>query len=188
MRFAQMDTRKRAWRRSRLLSLMSKRCFAPSATLASLLSVVMLAGMTSNAAAVQSQRDAASSGCENPATAPLQVPSPDWREQVVYMLFIDRFNDGNPDNNDQGYGEYNPSLESHFSGGDIQGLRGQLDYLKDLGVTAVWVTPPVLNQWWSTPYEATGWHGYWAVDFKKVDPLFFVAWDRLRETEQEEGT
>ena len=172
MRFAQMDTRKRDWRRSRLLSLMSKTRFAPSAPLAFLLSVVMLAGMTSNAAAVQSQSDATSSGCENPATAPLQVPSPDWREQVVYMLFIDRFNDGNPDNNDQGYGEYNPSLESHFSGGDIQGLRDQLDYLKDLGVTAVWVTPPVLNQWWSTPYEATGWHGYWAVDFKKVDPHF----------------
>ena len=137
-----------------------------------LLSIVLLTAVTSNSAGAQSQIATASSGCDNPAAAPLQVPSPDWREQVVYMLFIDRFNDGNPLNNDQGYGEYNPSLESHFSGGDIQGLRDKLDYLKGLGVTAVWVTPPVLNQWWSTPYEATGWHGYWAVDFKKVDPHF----------------
>ena len=137
-----------------------------------LLSIVLLTAVTSNSAGAQSHIATASSGCDNPAAAPLQVPSPDWREQVVYMLFIDRFNDGNPLNNDQGYGEYNPSLESHFSGGDIQGLRDKLDYLKGLGVTAVWVTPPVLNQWWSSPYEATGWHGYWAVDFKKVDPHF----------------
>lgn len=110
--------------------------------------------------------------CRSPESAPLHVPSPDWREQIVYMLFIDRFNDGDPTNNDQGYGEYNPALETHFSGGDLRGLRDKLDYLKALGVTAVWVTPPVLNQWWSSPYEATGWHGYWAVDFKKVDPHF----------------
>ena len=110
--------------------------------------------------------------CQSPESAPLHVPSPDWREQIVYMLFIDRFNDGDPTNNDQGYGEYNPALETHFSGGDLRGLRDKLDYLKALGVTAVWVTPPVLNQWWSSPYEATGWHGYWAVDFKKVDPHF----------------
>ena len=133
---------------------------------------MLFAGVTSSPAGAQSRDGMVSSGCDNPATAPLQVPSPDWREQVVYMLFIDRFNDGNPVNNDQGYGEYNPGLESHFSGGDIQGLRDKLDYLKDLGVTAVWVTPPVLNQWWSTPYEAAGWHGYWAVDFKKIDPHF----------------
>ena len=61
-----------------------------------------------------------------------------------FVLFIDRFNDGDPTNNDQGYGEYNPALETHFSGGDLRGLRNKLDCLKALGVTAVWVTPPVL--------------------------------------------
>ena len=44
--------------------------------------------------------------------------------------------------------------------------------IEELGVTAIWQTPPVLNQWWSTPYSAAGWHGYWAVNFKEVDPHF----------------
>ena len=102
----------------------------------------------------------------------LHVPSPDWRDQVIYMLMTDRFDDGDPSNNDQGYGEYDPSQPSHFSGGDIQGVIDRLDYLSALGVTAVWITPPLYNQWWSTPYQATGWHGYWPVHFQEVDPHY----------------
>ncbi|MYF68600.1 MAG: hypothetical protein F4181_00860, partial [Proteobacteria bacterium] len=49
----------------------------------------------------------------------LHVPSPDWRDQVIYMLMTDRFDDGDPTNNDQGYGEYAHSQPSHFSGGDF---------------------------------------------------------------------
>lgn len=102
----------------------------------------------------------------------LHVPSPDWRDQVIYMLMIDRFDDGDPTNNDQGYGEYDPSQPSHFSGGDFQGVIDRLDYLRTLGVTAVWITPPLYNQWWSTPYQAAGWHGYWPVHFQEVDPHY----------------
>ena len=102
----------------------------------------------------------------------LHVPSPDWRDQVIYMLMIDRFNDGDPTNNDQGYGEYDPARASHFSGGDLQGVIDRLEYIRSLGATAVWITPPVYNQWWSTPYQATGWHGYWAVHFQQLDPHF----------------
>ncbi|MXX06396.1 MAG: hypothetical protein F4Z71_06505, partial [Gammaproteobacteria bacterium] len=102
----------------------------------------------------------------------LHVASPDWSKQVIYMLMIDRFDDGDPTNNDQGYGEYDPSQPSHFSGGDFQGVIDRLDYLRSLGVTAVWVTPPLYNQWWSTPYQATGWHGYWPVHFQEVDPHY----------------
>ena len=102
----------------------------------------------------------------------LHVPSPDWRDQVIYMLMTDRFDDGDPTNNDQGYGEYDPSQPSHFSGGDFQGVIDRLDYLRALGVTAVWITPPLYNQWWSTPYQATGWHGYWPVHFQEVDPHY----------------
>ena len=69
----------------------------------------------------------------------LQVPSPEWRDQVIYMLFIDRFDDGQPGNNDQGLGEFDPSKGSHFSGGDLQGVIDRLDYIKSLGATAVWI-------------------------------------------------
>lgn len=112
--------------------------------------------------------------CSNEEDEPLQlhVPSPEWRDQVIYMLFIDRFDDGEPGNNDQGLGEFDPGKGSHFSGGDLQGVIDRLDYIKSLGATAVWISPPVANQWWSTPYSAAGWHGYWATDFKAVDRHF----------------
>lgn len=106
------------------------------------------------------------------ADAPLKlhVPSPDWRDQIIYFLMTDRFEDGNPSNNDQGAGEFNPQKSSHFSGGDLAGVKKRLDYIQGLGATSVWVTPPVLNQWWNGSYG--GYHGYWAADFKRMDPHF----------------
>ena len=102
----------------------------------------------------------------------LHVPSPDWRDQVIYFLMTDRFEDGNPSNNDQGAGEYNPQKSSHFSGGDLAGVKKRLDYIQGLGATSVWVTPPVLNQWWNGTYG--GYHGYWAADFKRMEQLSIV--------------
>ncbi|MGS2719253.1 alpha-amylase family glycosyl hydrolase [Paraglaciecola aestuariivivens] len=99
----------------------------------------------------------------------LHVPSPEWQDQIIYFLMTDRFNDGDPSNNDQGAGEYNPSKESHYSGGDLQGVIEQLDYIQNLGATAVWTTPVVANQWWSTMGNYGGYHGYWATDFSAVD-------------------
>ena len=97
----------------------------------------------------------------------LHVPSPDWRDQIIYFLMTDRFEDGNPQNNDQGSGEFNPQKESHYSGGDLAGVRNRLGYIQGLGATAVWITPPVANQWWNGEYG--GYHGYWAADFKRLD-------------------
>ena len=99
----------------------------------------------------------------------LHVPSPQWQDQVIYFLMTDRFNDGDPSNNDQGAGEYDPSKESHYSGGDIQGVIDQLDYIQGMGATAVWTTPLVANQWWSEATQYSGYHGYWATDFSQID-------------------
>ena len=52
----------------------------------------------------------------------LHVPSPDWREQIIYFVMLDRFNDGDTSNNNQGVGEYDPGRNSHYSGGDLPGL------------------------------------------------------------------
>lgn len=101
---------------------------------------------------------------------PLQVPSPDWRDQIIYFVLTDRFADGDPSNNDQGAGEYNPAKASHFNGGDLAGVRSKLDYIQGLGATTLWLTPPVLNQWWSAQVQYAGYHGYWATDFSKIDP------------------
>ena len=100
------------------------------------------------------------------------VPSPDWRDQIVYFLMIDRFNDGDPSNNDQGANEFDPTSDKKFSGGDIVGVRQKLEYIANLGVTAVWLTPPVANQWWQPRQNYGGYHGYWARDMQKIDEHF----------------
>ena len=108
-------------------------------------------------------------GQVEPSELNLHVPSPAWEDQIIYFLMIDRFNDGDTTNNDLGYGEYDPEVYSKYSGGDIQGVIDKLDYIQDLGATAVWITPPVANQWWDDSLKYGGYHGYWAENFKEVD-------------------
>ncbi len=103
------------------------------------------------------------------AAGPLHVPSPDWRAQIVYFAMTDRFDDGNPANNDQGAGEYDPADRRRYSGGDLAGLQRRLDYIEGLGATALWITPPVANQWWDPRVGYGGYHGYWAGNFVEID-------------------
>ncbi len=84
------------------------------------------------------------------------------------MIFADRFCDGNPANNTIG-----DSLDQFTSadldgrkGGDIEGIISKLDYLKELGVTSVWITPMLENNMWMS------YHGYAATDLYKIDPRF----------------
>ena len=72
-----------------------------------------------------------------PSEGPLHVPSPDWRDQVLYFLMIDRFDDGDPRNNDQHANEYDPADNAKFSGGDLAGVRRRVGYLHSLGATGV---------------------------------------------------
>ena len=51
--------------------------------------------------------------CAMAKPARLHVPSPDWRDQVIYFLMLDRFDDGDARNNDQGAGEFKPGSEAH---------------------------------------------------------------------------
>ncbi len=99
----------------------------------------------------------------------LHVDSPDWREQVIYFLMTDRFFDGDKTNNDQGAGEYNPKLNSRYNGGDLKGINKKINYIKNLGATSVWITPPIANQWYNPWNDYTGYHGYWAENFMEVD-------------------
>jgi len=115
------------------------------------------------------------SGCSKSATpvppAPplLHVASPDWRGQVIYFVMTDRFANGDPSNDDQHGGEFDPTDGDKYSGGDLAGLTSHLDYVQGLGATAVWITPPVANMWWDPLAGSAGYHGYWARDLKKVD-------------------
>ena len=102
----------------------------------------------------------------------------DWDESVVYFMVTDRFFDGNESNNTASgadtYGD-NPGL---YHGGDFAGVTTKLDYLQDLGVNTIWITPIVENVKGvavtdegseDVPYNAA-YHGYWASDFTKLNP------------------
>lgn len=102
----------------------------------------------------------------------------DWDEAVIYFAVTDRFFDGNADNNDAyGVGDYNTSADtggSSYHGGDFAGLTAKLDYLKELGVNTIWITPIVENitedQHDSKTDLATyGYHGYWASSFTELN-------------------
>lgn len=103
----------------------------------------------------------------------------DWDESVIYFMVTDRFFDGNESNNTasgtQTYGKDNAGL---YHGGDFAGITQKLDYLEDLGINTIWITPIVENIPGVTvtgtgkedvPYNAA-FHGYWASDFTKLNP------------------
>jgi hypothetical protein len=136
------------------------------AALAQVLAAALLFGsLASSAAAPARYTDAGALG--EPV---LHVPSPDWRDQVLYFVMTDRFDDGDPANDDQHAGEYDPADPAKYNGGDFAGIARRLDYIRGLGATGVWVTPPVLNRWWDPLAQHGGYHGYWAKDFSRVDP------------------
>ena len=98
-------------------------------------------------------------------------PSPqDWRDQWIYFLMIDRFN--NPNDTpvstrqtpavgfDQPFGE--------FQGGTFNGVMQQLDYIRQLGAGAIWLTPVLKN----CQYEKGTFHGYGIQDFLHAEPRF----------------
>lgn len=107
---------------------------------------------------------------------------------VMYLVMIDRFSDGDQSNNDptQSQGLYDRKNKYYYHGGDLQGVIDRLPYLKDLGVTAVWLTP------WYDNYDrlneielkegkpCTGFHGYNPQDFYSVEE-HFGSLSKLRE-------
>ena len=88
----------------------------------------------------------------------------------IYLITPDRFANGNP-NNDVVKGMNEPRIDRDSAyyrhGGDIAGIAGKLDYMKDLGVTALWINPLLEN---NQPKES--YHGYAITDHYKIDARF----------------
>ncbi|HEY0099150.1 MAG TPA: alpha-amylase family glycosyl hydrolase [Pyrinomonadaceae bacterium] len=113
-------------------------------------------------------------------------------DDLIYMLMIDRFSDGDATNNDpaRSRGIYDRNNKFYYHGGDLQGVINRLPYLKDLGVTSVWLSP------WYDNYDrlneielkegkpSTGFHGYNAQDFYAVEEHFGTL-AKLRELVEE---
>lgn len=94
-------------------------------------------------------------------------------EDVIYLIMTDRFADGDVSNNK----EVNKNNPRGWHGGDFKGITQKIPYLKELGITAIWLTP-----WYDNPDEAnrcdkpwcpyTNYHGYHAIDYYGVENHF----------------
>jgi glycosidase len=98
----------------------------------------------------------------------------DFEPDVIYQVVLDRFFDGDPSNNDppgdQGLYDSTKSNWKKYWGGDLAGLRQKLPYIAGMGVTAIWISPPVENVHKLVNGTDAGYHGYWARDFYNIDP------------------
>jgi len=103
-------------------------------------------------------------GFDGPIELDTQVE--DWRNEVIYQVLVDRFDNGDF-GNDQGV---RGDDLARYQGGDWKGLENRLGYLDELGVTTVWISPVVKNV--DTDANFDGYHGYWTQDFEATNPHF----------------
>jgi neopullulanase len=87
-------------------------------------------------------------------------------DDVIYLIMPDRFANGDPMNDEPSEckGSHDRTNPRAYHGGDLRGVKSHLPYLKDLGITTIWLTPIVKNG------AAEDYHGYGAVDLYAVDP------------------
>lgn len=119
---------------------------------------------------------------EKSGSAPLIHSYPLWKRDpesknvegfdtsdAIYLITPDRFVNGDVENdNVDGLKEKaNRSFKGGRHGGDVQGIVNSLDYIKDLGFTAIWINPILEND-----METYSYHGYSTTDFYKVDPRY----------------
>ncbi|MFN2181755.1 MAG: alpha-amylase family glycosyl hydrolase, partial [Candidatus Promineifilaceae bacterium] len=101
-------------------------------------------------------------------------------DDVFYFVMPDRFSNGDPSNDTGGIpgdrlqNGFDPTDMGFFHGGDLAGLTAKLDYMKEMGTTAIWMTPVFKNN----PVQgegadvSAGYHGYWYLDMTEFDPHF----------------
>ncbi|MFJ4090261.1 pullulanase-type alpha-1,6-glucosidase [Kitasatospora sp. NPDC089913] len=136
---------------------------------------------------------AASLGTAGPAALAAAPPGPpsdaalaatagrhDLTREQFYFVLPDRFANGDRGNDTGGitgtrldHG-LDPADKGFYHGGDLAGLIQRLDYIQDLGTTAIWMAPIFTNKPVQGAGDAAGagYHGYWITDFTRVDPHF----------------
>lgn len=126
------------------------------------------------------------SGAEYYTEAEITVAEPElgedyvsWDEEIIYFMLTDRFKDGDESNNNPYELDYEEADNQRgiYQGGDFQGITESLDYLEELGVTTIWISPIVSNVKYDVSSGSNdgsfyGYHGYWADDFESLNPHF----------------
>lgn len=111
---------------------------------------------------------------------PLTAFAADFKREVIYQIITDRFFDGNTANNNpsQSSGLYDSTKTNWrmYWGGDLQGIQQKMAYLAGMGVTAIWISPPVDNLNTNIPdgggNPTASYHGYQGRDFKRIEEHF----------------
>ena len=106
----------------------------------------------------------------------LPAAAADFKRETIYQIITDRFYNGSSanDNPAQSSGLYD-STQSNWRlywGGDLQGIQAKMTYLKNMGVTAIWISPPVDNLNLSVAFAGqptAPYHGYQGRDFKRIE-------------------
>lgn len=115
-----------------------------------------------------------------------------WADQSVYFIMTDRFNsdltgstsskttanlqeyykagDGTVTSKNHTAEARTGTNEDGYDGGNLKGIEAKLNYIKDMGFTAIFITPPIKNLIFDGGTH--GYHGYWPSDFMAVDPHF----------------
>ena len=108
----------------------------------------------------------------------------EWREEFIYFLMVDRFHDGDERRPRSGPERARPAgLDARqlrrFCGGTLRGITRHLDYIRDLGCTALWLSPVFEND--DSPNRESGsYHGYAIRNYLAVDPRFGTREDLVR--------
>lgn len=103
-----------------------------------------------------------------------------FKREVIYQIMTDRFFDGNTANNNpaQSQGLYDATKTNWraYWGGDLQGITQKMSYLAGMGITAIWISPPVDNLNTNIPdgsgNPTASYHGYQGRDFKRIEEHF----------------
>jgi glycosidase len=104
----------------------------------------------------------------------------DFKREVIYQIITDRFFDGSSANNNpaQSAGLYDATRTNwhEYWGGDLSGIQQKIAYLTGMGVTAIWISPPIDNLNLNIPdgggNPTAAYHGYHGRDFKRVEEHF----------------
>lgn len=99
-----------------------------------------------------------------------------WQDELIYFIMVDRFYNGDPSNDF----DVNVDDPLAYHGGDFKGIMEKLDYIKELGFTAIWLTPIFDN-------EAKGYHGYWTQNYYNTEEHFGTI-DEFKQLVQEAHT
>jgi glycosidase len=129
-------------------------------------SVVLIAALT---ASIAGQAHAES----HPASA-YQLIRQESSGESIYFVMTDRFDNADTSNDNGGFpagdpaGGYDPTDPGYWHGGDFKGITRRIPYIKSMGFTSIWITPPVVQK--NIQGNSAAYHGYWGIDFTTVDP------------------